>query len=152
MALSLPHLVAARCAGQGRNQEGIVVTKGRPSILVVEDDGDMRSLLRDGLWNEGYCLREARDGDEAFLSVLRAVPELIITEIRLSAGGVDYIERLRVFVPHCPIIVMTAFGDDRVRMDVLRAGATAYFSKPVHLAELKVCVKQLLGADRQIVG
>ena len=77
------------------------------------------------------------------------MPDLILTEIHLSAGGVDYIHRLRVFVPHCPIIVMAAFGDDRVRMDVLRAGATAYFSKPVHLAELRACVKQLLGGERQ---
>jgi DNA-binding response OmpR family regulator len=122
------------------------VVEGRPSVLVVEDDGEMRSLLRDGLWNEGYGLREARDGDEAFLSVVRAVPDLIITEIRLSSGGVDYLNRLRVFAPHCPIIVMTAFVDEKLKDDVLRAGATAYFSKPVHLAELRSCVKQLLGA------
>jgi len=125
------------------------VVEGRPSVLVVDDDGEMRSLLCDGLWNEGYSLREARDGDEAFLSVLRAVPDLIITEIRLVAGGVDYFNRLRAVVPNCPIVVMTAFGDEKVQVDVLRAGATAYFSKPVHLAELRSCVKQLLDAGRQ---
>lgn len=125
------------------------MVENRPSVLVVEDDGEMRSLLRDGLWNEGYSLREARDGDEAFLSVLRAVPDLIITEIRLSSGGVDYLNRLRVFAPHCPIIVMTAFGDEKLKADVLRAGATAYFSKPLHLTELRSCVKQLLGVERQ---
>ena len=128
------------------------MVEGRPSVLVVEDDGDMRSLLRDGLWNEGYSLREAGDGDEAVRAVLRAVPDVILTEIRLSAGGVDYISRLRVVAPRCPIIVMTAFGDEQVKIDVLRAGAMVYFSKPVHLAELKLCVKQLLGVDRQIVG
>jgi DNA-binding response OmpR family regulator len=125
------------------------VVENRPSILVVEDDGEMRSLLRDGLWNEGYSLREARDGDEAFQAVLRAVPDLIITEMGLSSGGIDYLNRLRVFVPHCPIIVMTAFGDEKLKVAVLRAGATAYFSKPVHLAELRSCVKQLLDAGRQ---
>lgn len=125
------------------------MVESRPVVLVVEDDGEMRSLLRDGLWNEGYGLREARDGEEAFLSVLRAVPDLIITEIRLSSGGVDYLNRLRVFAPHCPIIVMTAFVDEKLKDDVLRAGATAYFSKPVHLAELRSCVKQLLDAGRQ---
>lgn len=115
------------------------------SVLVVEDDGEMRSLLRDGLGSEGYALYEAEDGDEAFLSVLRAAPDLILTEIRLSAGGVEYIDRLRVFVPRCPIVVMTAFGDEKVKDDVLRAGATVYFSKPVHLADLRSCVRQLLG-------
>ncbi len=102
------------------------MVEDRPSVLVVDDDGEMRSLLRDGLWNEGYVLREAEDGEGAFLSIVRAVPDLILTEIRLAAGGVDYVNRLRVIVPNCPIVVMTAFVDDGVRMDVLRAGGTAY--------------------------
>jgi DNA-binding response OmpR family regulator len=121
------------------------VVEGKPSVLVVDEDGEMRSLLLDGLRSEGYVLREARDGEEAFHLALRAVPDLILTEIRMAAGGIDYINRLRAFVPNCPIVVMTAFGDNGVRIDVLRAGATAYLSKPIHLAELKCCVKQLLG-------
>jgi len=125
------------------------VEEGRPVVLVVEDDGEMRSLLRDGLWNEGYVFYEAEGGDQAVQSVLRAVPDLIITEIRLSSGGIDHLNRLRAFAPHCPIIVMTAFGDEKLKTDVFRAGATAYFSKPVHLTELRSCVKQLLGVERQ---
>jgi DNA-binding response OmpR family regulator len=121
------------------------VVEGKPSVLVVDEDGEMRSLLLDGLRSEGYVLREAGDGGEAFHLALRAVPDLILTEIRMAAGGVDYINRLRALVPNCPIVVMTAFGDNGVRIDVLRAGATAYLSKPIHLAELKCCVKQLLG-------
>ena len=124
---------------------------GKPTVLVVDDDGEMRSLLRDGLWSEGYVLCEAGDGEEAFRLVLRAVPDLILTEIRLAAGGVDYINRLRAVVPNCPIVVMTAFGDEQVKMNAFRVGATAYFSKPVHLAELRSCVKQLLGAGSQVV-
>lgn len=125
--------------------------EGKPTVLVVDDDGEMRSLLRDGLWSEGYVLREAGDGEEACHAILRAVPDLILTEIHLAAGGVDYINRLRAIVPHCPIVVMTAFGDEQVKAKVFRAGATRYFSKPVHLAELRSCVKQLLGAGSQQV-
>ncbi len=127
------------------------MVESKPTVLVVDDDGEMRSLLRDGLWSEGYVLREAGDGEEAFHMVLRAVPDLILTEIRFTAGGVDYINRLRAVVPNCPIVVMTAFGDEQVKMNVFRAGATAYFSKPVHLAELRSCVKQLLGAGSQVL-
>ena len=123
------------------------MVEGKPIVLVVDDDGEMRSLLRDGLWSEGYVLREAEEGGEAFLSVLQVVPDLILTEIRLAAGGVDYVHRLRATVPNCPIVVMTAFGDDRMRAKVLRAGATAYLSKPIHLAELKCCVKRLLACE-----
>jgi len=127
------------------------VTEGKPTVLVVDDDGEMRSLLRDSLWREGYVLCEAGDGDEALRLVLRAAPELILTEVRFAAGGVDYINRLRAIAPNCPIVVMTAFGDEQVKTKVFRAGATAYFNKPVHLAELKSCVRQLLRDGAQAV-
>lgn len=121
----------------------------RPTVLVVEDDQEMRNLLFDELWDEGYQLREARDGDEAFLAMLQSMPDLIITDLRMPAGGVEYVNRLRTFAPHLPIVVMTAFGDEKARMDVVRAGATAYFNKPVHLSELKARVKELLSSTPQ---
>lgn len=125
----------------------IVAGRKAAVVLVVEDDREMRSLLCDELWSAGYQLREAKDGDEAFLSVLQSQPDLILTDLRMPAGGADYISRLRTVAPRCPIIVMTAFGDARCKSDVLKAGADAYFDKPVRISELIVCVQQLL-ADK----
>jgi FixJ family two-component response regulator len=70
----------------------------------------------------------------------------------MPAGGADYISRLRTVAPDCPIVIMTAFGDVPCKQNVLKAGANAYFDKPVRIAELKHCVQQLLnhgkvGAD-----
>ena len=113
-------------------------------VLVVEDDREMRSLLCDEFWSAGYQLREARDGDEAFRIVLESAPDLILTDLRMPAGGVDYIYRLRTVAPTCPIVAMTAFGDATERTAVLQAGANAYFDKPVRMAELKQCVQHLL--------
>ncbi|GMV49490.1 MAG: Sporulation initiation phosphotransferase F [Nitrospirae bacterium] len=119
--------------------------QGRPAVLlVVEDDKDMRSLLCDELWGEGYQLREAATGDEGLAAVMRAAPDLIVTDLKMPAGGFDYVHRLRVCAPNCPIIVMSAFGDARTRQEALSHGATAYFDKPLRLSELKVTVKQLL--------
>jgi DNA-binding response OmpR family regulator len=128
------------------------VANGKGAVLlIVEDDREMRSLLCDEFCGMGYQLREARDGDEAFLSVLQSVPDAILTDLRMPAGGDDYVSRLRTVAPQCPIVVMTAFGDARLKAQVLKAGANAYFDKPVHIAELKNCVQQLLthgpGAD-----
>jgi DNA-binding response OmpR family regulator len=121
-------------------------------LLIVEDDREMRSLLCDEFCGMGYHLREARDGDEAFLAVLQSVPDAILTDLRMPAGGDDYISRLRTVAPKCPIVVMTAFGDARLKAQVLNAGANAYFDKPVHIADLKNCVQELLNhrlrADR----
>ncbi|MBH0179873.1 MAG: response regulator [Nitrospira sp.] len=130
------------------------VSKGKAAIvLIVEDDREMLSLLCDEFWSAEYRLRQARDGDEAFRMVMESVPDLILTDLRMPAGGADYISRLRTVAPICPIVVMTAFGDARCKNDVLKAGANAYFDKPVRVAELKQCVRDLLansseGADK----
>ena len=113
-------------------------------VLIVEDDRDMRRLLCDELWSTGYQLREAQDGDEAFRAVLEAPPDVIVTDFRMPAGGADYISRLHTVAPHCPIIVMTAFGGAKVRDDVMRAGASAYFEKPVRISHVKAKVEELL--------
>ncbi|MGZ8385867.1 MAG: response regulator [Nitrospira sp.] len=128
------------------------MTKGKAAVLlIVEDDREMRSLLCDEFCGTGYQLREARNGDEAFLAVLQSVPDVILTDLRMPAGGDDYISRLRTVAPTCPIVVITGFGDPALKAQVLKAGANAYFDKPVRVAELKTCVQQLLdhrpGAD-----
>jgi len=84
--------------------------------------------------------------------VLQSVPDLILTDLRMPAGGVDYISRLRTVAPHCPIVVMTAFGDAGSRAAVLQAGANAYFNKPVRVADLKVTVERLLNHNQQANG
>jgi CheY-like chemotaxis protein len=114
------------------------------TVLIVEDDREMRSLLCDEFCGMGYQLREARNGDEAFLTVLQSVPDLILTDLRMPAGGDDYISRLRTIAPRCPIVVITAFGDATLRRQVVKAGANAYFDKPVRITDLKNCVQQLL--------
>ena len=113
-------------------------------LLVVEDDRDMRSLLCDELWDEGYQLTEAANGDEALVAILNAVPDLIVTDLKMPAGGLDYVNRLRTFAPQCPIILMTAFGDSRTKEEALKSGATAYFDKPVRVSEFKTMIKELL--------
>ncbi len=126
-----------------------VVMRRTAVVLVVEDDREMRSLLCDEFWSAGYQLRQAKDGDEAFRAVLQAVPDLILTDLYMPAGGADYISRLRTVAPYCPIVVMTAFGDSRSKAEVLKAGADAYFDKPVRISELKSRVEVLLaGRER----
>jgi DNA-binding response OmpR family regulator len=121
-----------------------VAEKRSAVVLIVEDDREMLSLLCDEFWGCHYWLRQAKDGDEAFCMVLESTPDLILTDLRMPAGGADYISRLRTIAPRCPIVVMTAFGDPATKLSVEKAGADAYFDKPVRIAELKQCVRDLL--------
>lgn len=125
-----------------------MTVRGRklPVLLVVEDDHDMRSLLRDELWNEGFHLEEATNGDEALAAVMKDVPDLIITDLHMPAGGMTYISRLRTSAPDCPIVLLTAFGDSKTKEEALKSGATAYFNKPVRISELKAKIRQLMNS------
>ena len=126
--------------------------KKQPVVLIAEDDREMRSLLCDELFDLGVSIREAADGDEALRSVLDTRPTLILTDLRMPAGGLDYISRLRTFAPGVPIVLLTSFGDSKTKADALAIGVEAYFDKPVRISELKGAVRRLLGPalDRKI--
>jgi CheY-like chemotaxis protein len=121
-------------------------------VLIAEDDKEMRSLLCDELYDLGVSIREAADGDEALRVVLDVRPSLILTDLRMPAGGIDYISRLRTFAPGVPIILLTSFGDSRTKADALASGVEAYFDKPVRLSELRGAVQRLLGPALALDG
>lgn len=114
-------------------------------LLIAEDDREMRSLLCDELFDLGVSIREAADGDEALRSVLDSLPSLILTDLRMPAGGLDYIARLRTFAPGVPLVLITSFGDSKTKADALALGVEAYFDKPIRISELKETVRRLLG-------
>jgi len=114
-------------------------------VLIVEDDREMRSLLCDELYDLGVSIRQAADGDEALRLVLDARPSLILTDLRMPAGGLDYVSRLRTFAPGVPMVLITSFGDPQTKANALAIGVEAYFDKPVRLSELRGTVRRLLG-------
>ena len=113
-------------------------------VLIAEDDKDMRSLLCDELRDLGCRIVEAGDGNEAIERAREAVPSLILTDLRMPGGGLGYIGRLRIVMPNCPIVLITAFGDPSVKETSQRFGISAYFDKPVRMDELKASIRQLL--------
>ena len=119
--------------------------KSQAVVLIVEDDREMRSLLCDELYDLGVSIRQAVDGDEALRLVLDARPSLILTDLRMPAGGLDYISGLRTFAPGVPMVLITSFGDPQTKADALAIGVEAYFDKPVRLSELRGAVQRLLG-------
>jgi CheY-like chemotaxis protein len=132
---------------EGQTQKGQWMTQERKQtvLLIAEDDKEMRSLLCDELYDLGVSIREAADGDEALRLVFDARPALILTDLRMPAGGFDYIARLRTFAPGVPLVLITSFGGPQTKADALALGVEAYFDKPVRLSELKGAVRRLLG-------
>ena len=113
----------------------------RKIVLIVEDDRDIRRLP------VMHC------GALAISSARRRIAMRPSCCVRSTApcncdgfphAGRRSISRLHTVAPHCPIIVMTAFGGRKVRDDVINAGASAYFEKPVRIPHVKAKVEDLL--------
>ncbi len=117
------------------------------SVLLADDDPAMRSLVIDELKEEGYRVIPVADGQEALASVSQSPPDLIITDLRMPYGGMDLVVRLKATSPRTPIVLMTAFGDKETESLAYKWGASAYFNKPVRMADLKAAIRRLLNHD-----
>ena len=89
-------------------------------VLVVEDDADMRSLLCDVVSELGLRVAEASDGNGAVQKIRELEPHVVLTDLRMPAGGFEYVRTLRALYPSCPIILLTAFGDRQTKIFALR--------------------------------
>ena len=114
-------------------------------ILVIEDDEEMRALLKDFFLEEGLETDSVSNGSEAFRKLVKESFILVITDIRMPGlTGLDILPGIRKLQPEVPIIVITAFGSEEIRQRVLERGATAYLEKPIHLDQLRTLIDQVV--------
>lgn len=115
------------------------------TILVVDDDPDIRLLLRDRLDSAGFGIVEAADGQEA---VDRATtPGLVGVLLDLDLpkrDGAAVLRWITQHVPQLPVVIMSAFTHKRKEM--LASGAQAYFTKPLDLAPFTTVLASLFSA------
>lgn len=121
---------------------------GSCTILVVDDDPAMRSLLVDELSENGCQVVESYDGHDALSKLKTCPPNLIITDLKMPGGGFDYLERLCLSVQHCPIILVTAFGNSQTKKQAQACGVATYFNKPVRINDLKMALQQVCSMVR----
>ncbi|OGB96616.1 MAG: hypothetical protein A2Z31_03155 [candidate division NC10 bacterium RBG_16_65_8] len=120
------------------------------SILVVDDDPEMRALLLDVLRNEGYDVVEAKDGTEAVLALRARRFDLILMDKNMPGpSGLDLLPGFRRVCPDSQIVLMTAFGDVPSYMEAVEKGAAEYLFKPFRMEELKASIAKVLHADTE---
>jgi len=108
----------------------------RPTVLIVDDIEDNRTLLRNFLTQKHNCrVVEAKDGEEALKLALHESPALILMDIGLPKhGGLAVIEQMRKRsrLRGVPIVAVTAYDSPGLRLDAEKAGVTDYVTKPPH--------------------
>ncbi len=113
-------------------------------ILVVEDDGEMRTLIAKFLRQNGYRVTGARDGREMWETLGNASVDLILLDVMLPGqSGLDLTRALRAKT-RVPIIMVTARGDETDRIVGLELGADDYIPKPFSRPELLARIRAVL--------
>lgn len=119
----------------------------RPRVLIVEDEADIRELMRYNLEREGFLVEEASDGAQALERIRRRVPDLLLLDLMLPGiPGLEICRQMRGGrdTATLPILVVTAKGTEVDKVLGLEMGADDYVVKPFSPREVVARVKALL--------
>lgn len=113
-------------------------------ILVVEDEKAIRNFMKISLTTQGYKVLESSNGNDGIALFMSYNPDLIVLDLGLpDMDGIDIIRTIRQF-KETPIIIVSARGQDRDKIEALDLGADDYLSKPFSMGELLARVRVLL--------
>jgi type II secretory ATPase GspE/PulE/Tfp pilus assembly ATPase PilB-like protein len=127
--------------GASRGTRGICV-------LLVDDEDDLRRVMRDLLEREGFTVQEARDGVQALDEVDRHAPDIIVLDLNLPGlNGYSVLAQLRSrpITRNIPVVVLTAKGDEDNEVKVFELGADDFLAKPFRARALAARLEAVLG-------
>ena len=117
----------------------------RFTIVVADDEKNIREGLAEALALEGYRALPAADGEEALRLVEAEDADLVITDLRMPRlGGTEVLKAAASRYPGLPVIVLTGHGTIEDAVSAMRAGAFDFLTKPVNLDHLSILVKRAL--------
>jgi len=119
----------------------------RPRILIVDDEEDIRDILKITLAEEDYEVIEAADGNEALKAVQAKSPDMILLDYKIPyVDGREVCRRIKkdILLRHLPIIMLTGKGDIMDKVEGIDAGADDYIVKPFEPKELLARIRMIL--------
>ncbi|MFA9392742.1 MAG: substrate-binding domain-containing protein [Prolixibacteraceae bacterium] len=124
----------------------------KPSVLVVEDNADVRSYIRESL-HLHYRITEVENGLDALNSIKEEEPDLIVSDIMMPVmDGLEMTRKIKTDINTChiPVILLTAKSSEQNRIEGIEEGADSYIPKPFNSKHLEVRVKKLIEGRRNI--
>lgn len=124
----------------------------RQTILIVEDDGDLREMLRLAL-AQRYDVIGFSNGEDLAALVESCEPELLILDINLPGGsGIDVCRRVRSRFKTLPVLFMSVNKDDRMFLKAFDAGGNAFIAKPFEMSEMLNQIDEFLNVTKRGQG
>jgi CheY-like chemotaxis protein len=114
-------------------------------VLVVDDHPDLAHAVGVRLTQHGYRVDFAQDGAQAMMKAIQFRPDLVLLDYRMPAGnGLTVCDRLRYHpaTADVPVVMLTAFADDKLRQLARAAGVRRVLEKPYAPAELLACIDE----------
>ncbi len=122
----------------------------KAKILVVDNDKDMCWLIASILREEGYSVDNAYDGESALLKINQYHYEILVLDYKLSGmSGLTVLEKAHQINPPIVTIMISAFGNESVKLKAKEFGAYAFLDKPFNIDGLKKTVKKALTEQRR---
>jgi DNA-binding NtrC family response regulator len=122
--------------------------KGR--LLVVDDERGILVALKGLFGKEGYEVETAESGEEALAKVKAGLFHVIITDLSMQQmSGLDLMRAVRQIDPGCAVLMITAYGTQRIAVEAMKAGAEDYLPKPFDNDELRIKVRNVM--EKQIL-
>ena len=115
------------------------------SILVVDDEEAIRTVLGGELVNEGYEVRTAGDGDEAIRELDKATCDLVLLDIKMpKLNGFEVLKYIREKHANTKVVMLTGFADLKNAIESKKLGADDSVSKPYDLVDLLTTIERVL--------
>lgn len=122
----------------------------KPRILIVDDEPQLTRVLRTGLKSRGYEVRAAADGLAGFDTFNDWHPDLVVTDLAMpNMDGLELCRRLRA-ISQVPIIILSAKGEEKVKVEALDIGADDFVTKPFGIDELLARIRASLRRARSM--
>jgi nitrogen regulation protein NR(I) len=119
------------------------------TILIVDDDDQLRKSFHKLLVEEGYTVASAASGEDGLRNIQKSMPDLVVLDMRLPGmNGLDTFRAIHRLEPKLPVIIMTAFGTTEHAIEATKLGAFDYVLKPFDIPGMLGIIRQALEAGR----
>jgi two-component system nitrogen regulation response regulator NtrX len=121
------------------------------SILIVDDEQDIRELIGDILRDEGYTVRLAANSDQCMSEINAEPPSLMILDIWLKDSrmdGIDILKTVKRDNPDIPVVIISGHGNIEIAVAAIKQGAYDFIEKPFNIDQLMVVVARAMETSR----